>query len=339
MDTFARLAREERSELFRLTADQMGIHPVNVEKDFWVCWLLKHLFTIPAFAGWLVFKGGTSLSKCFNLIQRFSEDIDLAVNFERLGFIGARDPRRADLSRNQRQVLLDEMMEQCRAYVAGAFLESLRERVRSILGDGGWSLAVADADPNTVEFAYPPAIELRLAYIQPHVSLELGTHAEPIPHGSFSIKPFVAERYLARFAEPSLSVEAVVARRTFWEKATILHAEYHRPLDRRMPARYSRHYVDVFMMARSAIRAEAIGDMGLLANVVTHKDRFYPAAWARYQEARPGSFHLMPRDERLADLRADYQSMRTMFIGEAPDFEEVLGELERLEKEINGAPQ
>ena len=80
MDRIARAKANEREELFRVVAAQMELHPVNIEKDFWVCWLLKQLFTIAEFEGWLVFKGGTSLSKCFNLIQRFSEDVDLAVD-------------------------------------------------------------------------------------------------------------------------------------------------------------------------------------------------------------------------------------------------------------------
>ena len=86
----------DRTDLFNETAARLAIHEVIA--DFWVCWLLKQLFTIPEFEGWLTFKGGTSLSKCFNLIHRFSEDIDLAVDFERLGFTGHKDPRRDDLS-------------------------------------------------------------------------------------------------------------------------------------------------------------------------------------------------------------------------------------------------
>ncbi len=86
MNKVAATSRTRRADLFAATAERMQLHPVNVEKDFWVCWLLKQLFTIREFDGWLTFKGGTSLSKCFNLIQRFSEDVDLAVDYERLGF-------------------------------------------------------------------------------------------------------------------------------------------------------------------------------------------------------------------------------------------------------------
>ncbi len=335
MDGIARAARGERAELFRVAAAQMRLHPVNIEKDFWVCWLLKELFTSAEFDGWLVFKGGTSLSKCFNLIQRFSEDIDLAVDFGRLGFTAERDPRRSDLSRTKRQQLLDEMMVACRAHVAGSFLTTLRSRIASVLGSAGWSLVVSSADPNSVEFAYPVAIDLTLDYVQPHVTLELGTHAEPIPHGLFTIQPFVAERFPAQFRKPSCSVKAVVARRTFWEKATILHAEYHRPADKRMPPRYSRHYADVAMMARCAVKAEALGDFALLASVVTHKDRFYPAAWARYQEAIRGTFRLVPQRERVGELRSDYQAMRTMFFATSPSLDDVLQQLAQLEREIN----
>ncbi len=335
MEGIARAKPNERAELIRVAAAQLRLHPVNIEKDFWVCWLLKQLFTIPDLEGWLVFKGGTSLSKCFNLIQRFSEDIDLAVDFERLGFTFEKDPRRPDLSRTKRQKLLDEMMEACRAYVAGTFLATLRSRIHGVLGSGGWSLAVSRADPNSVEFAYPVAIDLKLDYIQPHVTLELGTHAEPIPHGLFPIGPFAAEILPEQFLEPRCTVETVVARRTFWEKATILHAEYHRPRSKPMPPRYSRHYVDVAMMARTGVKDEALSDRDLLMSVVTHKDRFYPAAWAKYQEAARGTFRLVPRGERLGELRTDYQAMQAMFFATAPSLDDVLRALARLEEEIN----
>ena len=105
MDRVAAMSTSDRTGLFNETAEHLAIHAVIAEKDSWVCWLLKQVFTIPELNGWLTFKGGTSLSKCFNLIHRFSEDIDLAVNFERLGFIDDMDPRRDDLSYTKRQPL------------------------------------------------------------------------------------------------------------------------------------------------------------------------------------------------------------------------------------------
>ena len=106
MDKVALMDRSDRADLFNETAALMGLHPVIIEKDFWVCWILKQLFTITELEGRLVFKGGTSLSKCFNLIQRFSEDIDIAVDFEKLGYLDAKDPRQTGLSHTKRAILL-----------------------------------------------------------------------------------------------------------------------------------------------------------------------------------------------------------------------------------------
>ncbi len=335
MDRVATMSISDRTDLFNETAERLAIHEVIAEKDFWVCWLLKQVFTIPDLNGWLTFKGGTSLSKCFNLIQRFSEDIDLAVDFERLGFTGYKDPRRDDLSYTKRQPLLDEMLDACRTYIGGPFVTLLRSRITEVLGDSGWGLEVSSIDANTVEFEYPPAIGAELDYIRPLVILELGTHAEPIPHDDFTVRPFAADEFPDLFEDPGCQVATVLARRTFWEKATILHAEYYRSLEKPLLPRYSRHYADLAVMARAAVKAEALADLDLLCRVCQHKDRFYHCGWARYLEAKPGGFHLTPRNERLAELRRDYQDMRVMFLAEAPSFDEVLDQLSTLEHEIN----
>ena len=336
MDKVATMGAKARGELFVLAADRMRFHPVNVEKDFWVCWLLKQLFTLPELDGWLVFKGGTSLAKCFNLIQRFSEDIDLAVDFEKLGFAGDNDPRQEKMSHTKRGPLLRRMLAACQDYIAGPFLRAIRDRATRILGAEGWTLQVSASDANTVEFTYPASLEARLEYVRPHVVLELGTHAEPIPHGDFPVRPFAAEHYPDVFIEPVCPVTTMVARRTFWEKATILHAEYHRPLEKPPLPRYSRHYADVAMMSPASVKHEALEDMDLLRSVCVHKDRFYHCGWAKYLEAKPGTFRLLPRVERVPGLRRDYQTMQVMFFHEAPTFDAVLERLADLEREING---
>lgn len=335
MDKVATMSAKERGELFALTADKMQLHPVNVEKDFCVCWLLKQLFTIPELSGWLVFKGGTSLAKCFNLTQRFSEDIDLAVDFEKLGFTGDGDPRQTTMSHTRREPLLRRMLGACQDYIGGPLLAAVMDRTAKILGPDGWSLRVSDADANTVEFTYPPSLDSKVEYVRPYIILELGTHAEPVPRADFPVRPFAAEQYPKLFAEPACPITTVVARRTFWEKATILHAEYHRPLEKPLLPRYSRHYADVAMMAQAPVKEEALADLELLTSVSIHKDRFYHCGWAKYLEAKPGTFRLLPRPERLSDLRRDYQSMQVMFFHEAPSFDQVLERLAGLEQAIN----
>ena len=137
MDKVAALSISDRRELFRETAARRNLPPALVEKDFWVCWTLLQLFTIPAFKGHIVFKGGTSLSKVFGAIQRFSEDIDLILDYEMLGFTGDRQPARCP-SRNKRTAMLKEMIQACSEYIEGPFAGELSNRFTSILGRQGW---------------------------------------------------------------------------------------------------------------------------------------------------------------------------------------------------------
>src|ERR1700680_3588534 len=113
----------ERADLFAETAARKALPEAIIEKDFWVCWMLKQLFSIEALSGRLLFKGGTSLSKIFHAINRFSEDIDLAVDYTALGFTGDRDPRSGEISKSRRASILDEMMTECRRYVGAEFLD------------------------------------------------------------------------------------------------------------------------------------------------------------------------------------------------------------------------
>lgn len=335
MNNVARMPSRERADLFAETAARKGVSEAVIEKDFWVCWILKQLFSVEALSGRLLFKGGTSLSKVFHAINRFSEDIDLAVDYVALGFTDDRDPRREDLSKTKRAAILAEMMTACQRYIGGEFVEILRGHCGEILGHSdAWGIDVSDQDPNVVRFRYPAAAT-GLPYINPQVILELGTHAEFVPHDRFTVRSFAAEEFPKLFDEPDVAVTALLAKRTFWEKATILHAEFYRPPGRPMPDRYSRHYYDLAMLARSPIRAEALADTALLEQVVRHKQTFYPSGWARYDLARAGSLRLVPPRERLAALERDYRSMSVMIFGEPPPFDSIVETLGGLEKEIN----
>jgi hypothetical protein len=337
MNTVARMPAADRAELFLNTSARMDLESALVEKDFWVCWTLGHLFAMDSVRDMLMFKGGTALSKVFRLIDRFSEDIDLAVDYEPLGFTGDRDPR-ADMSRTRRERLLDEMMASCRAYIAGPFLSAFREQCAAMLTDSGdWSVEVSADDPNTVEFAYPPAGLDQVAYVRPRILLELGTHAELIPSDRYTITPFAAEQFPAVFDQASAPVNAIKAERTFWEKATILHAERHRPSDRALPGNHARHYYDVAMLARSPVCRAALKDLDLLRRVVDHKTKFYYSGWARYDLARPGTLALVPPDGRIPELRRDYGAMSVMTFGDPPPLDSLLAELADLEAKINRA--
>jgi hypothetical protein len=336
VNKIAQMTAKDRADVFAETAERKVLAEAVIEKDFWVCWTLKQLFSIEALAGRLLFKGGTSLSKIFHAINRFSEDVDLALDYVALGFEGEKDPRREDLSKTKRATILDEMMVACRLYIGGEFLWILKKRCEEILGARGpWSLEVSKQDPNIVEFRYPPASTNGLSYITPQVVLELGTHAEFVPRDKFIIRSFVAEEFPKLVVEADVPLLALLAKRTFWEKATILHAEYFRSPVKPLLDRYSRHYYDVAMMAKGPIKTQALADIPLLAQVVRHKETFYPSAWSRYDLAHPGSFHLVPVKNRMQAIERDYRNMEVMIFGEPPSLEGIISELDMLEREIN----
>jgi len=324
-----------RAELFAETASRRALSATIVEKDFWVCWMLKQLFSIDAFRAMLLFKGGTSLSKVFGAIERFSEDIDLAVDYTLLGFVGKRDPRATGISRTKQTKLLGEMLEVCAAFIRTEFLDLLSARCRKILGNEDWDLSIDQHDAHVVRFQYPRSLESVPSYIAPQVVLELGTHAEFVPSESFLIRSFAAAEFTNLFEDPDVSVTALLAKRTFLEKVTILHAEFYRDPGKPLPQRYSRHYYDVALMATGRIKQDALTDRDLLAQVVRHKTAFYPAAWARYDLAVRGSLRVLPPEHRIRVLRQDYREMAVMIFGDAPSFENIMKQLSNLEAEIN----
>jgi len=125
------------------------------------------------------------------------------------------------------------------------------------------------------------------------------------------------------------------AERTFWEKATILHEEAHRPPDDPLPLRYSRHYYDLAQIAGSPVRDAALGDLALLERVAQHKTLFFRRSWSRYDTAVPGTFRLMPQEKRIGSLERDYGLMREMMFEEPPGFDMILAALDELETTIN----
>lgn len=338
MDKIASLSPDKRIDLFRQTSGEMNLHPSIVEKDFRVCWALKHIFEHPDLGKEMIFKGGTTLSKVYGVIRRFSEDIDVSISRRLLGFEGERDPAHSGLSGNQRQRLLDEMGETCSGYVRNTLKTKLEQNLALIIGKSGgiWELTIEQDDPDqqTLLFRYP-ICEKAIPYIQPSIRIESGCRSGFWPTEKTFIKPFCAEYFPKVFNNDKCPVTVLAVTRTFWEKATILHQEYHRPADKPLPSRYSRHYYDMAMLARSGYKVAALADLTLLKNVIEHKKCFFRCSWADYDSALPGSFHLLPAKERITKLRRDYEAMKVMFFGEFIEFDEVLSRINELELEIN----
>jgi len=264
------------------------------------------------------------------LIDRFSEDIDLVLDWRLLGYDqdGANDPYQATSSKTQQSRHNQEMNAKAVAYIRDTLLSQLNHLFAPITG----VVARIDGDdPHTVNVFYPAAFEA--AYIRPAVRLEIGPLASWVPSRARSIEAYAAQVFPQAFSNPVFEVIAIDAERTFWEKATILHQEAHRP--GAIPPRYSRHYYDLYKLSESPIKGASLANLTLLRSVVEFKERFYYSSWARYDLAVPGSFRLSPPNSQLSALERDYRAMRDMFYREPPTFGAILAGLAALEQEIN----
>lgn len=341
MTLFAQLPVVERATFVREAAMRLNVLPLIVEKDFWVCWMLRRIFESPEIGKHLVFKGGTSLSKVFNAIQRFSEDIDLSVAPSLLGW---EESQLDDApSPSQRRKRLEKLEADCAAKVEQNFLHELESGVKTVLGEKSgrapWLRHQLDAGTNSpvLLFDYPSALPPGGGYIQPFVKMEFGSLTDQRPTGVHNAQPMLAKAIPANFEDFQAEVVALEVERTFWEKATILHAEYHRPANQPIRERFARHYADVASLWEHPSRASALARLDLLERVVKHKSRFFASGWASYETARPGSIRLRPPHQREAELTKDYAQMEGMFLTKPPSFAEVLRVLGQAEREINGA--
>jgi len=323
MDKVASLSIEKRGDLFTQTAANRGMTPAVVEKDFWVSWVLKRLHQHDELARLLMFKGGTSLSKVYQLIDRFSEDIDLILDWRALN---DEDPM-AQRTRTQQQKFNEAINKQARIFIA----DHLFALVTDVL-DGICQCEIEE-DPYVINIQYPGSFSDD--YLRPEVRLEIGPLAAWSPFEEKEISCYAAEEFPAVFDNTKCTVNVVRAERTFWDKATILHHEAHRPDGSVQPSRYSRHYYDLAKLANAGVRKSALADTDLLANVVKFKQRFYPRGWARYDLARPGSFRLIPEGEVLATVKTDYKAMQNMIFGDVPTMESIMETLKSLQDEIN----
>jgi hypothetical protein len=334
-DFYLSLNSRERLELLVAAARERGLAQAILEKDYWVCKTLEILFALPDLGRHLVFKGGTSLSKGYRLIERFSEDVDLSFHREFLGFGAEKDPEAATGKEQVRRV--EALQVACQNCIREVLLPRLRDAMAGLLGhEVGWSLEIDRQDAQTLLFHFPQAGGPGLAYVAPAVRIELGARSDHWPAKEQEVRSYLSEIF-DRPAECA-AVSTLSAERTFWEKATILHAEAHRPAEKPMPARYARHYHDLARLAASPVAERALADATLRERVVAHKAVYFRSKWAGYDFAQPSTFRLIPPAFRLAALEVDHRSMLPMFFAPPPPLGEVLEKLAALEARIHALP-
>jgi hypothetical protein len=332
--------QDTRAGLFTATAQRLGTTPQNAEKDFWVCWTLDALFNgLKPGGPRLLFKGGTSLSKAFGLIPRFSEDIDITVFRGDLGQDVEAEVLE-DLTGKQRRKRLDAIREACQAYLNGALAAQLHDIAQEVIGRDRFRLAPDpdDKDGQTLLLWYPVVTQAD-DYIRSAVKIESGAKSALDPHTSASVLPYIAQDV----ADLDLRVSGITTvrpERTLWDKIVILHGLrqwFERRGELRQGGqRISRHYFDVFRLMQAAGAQAWLADRALSADCVLHARLFFASTDSGLETAAPGSFTLQPTPAMREPLARDYQAMIGMVFGTAPTLDEVLAGIAAVERAING---
>lgn len=327
------LSKKEREMCFHHSAEILKIPFEIIEKDYWVVWILERLFSLKDLKSHLTFKGGTSLSKIYGVIHRFSEDIDLSIEKEFLGY--STDLENAPSKKKQRNIL-DNLSKTCADYVQTDLLNQLQNSIFSKLGNENWTIFpdAEDPDAQTLLFEYPSKA-LKNGYIRPLVKIEIGARSEHWPVSEHKLQSYAKEALGEAVYEPEIWIRVLNAERTFWEKATILHQYAHLPEGKKLPPRISRHFYDFYRLLNSRIKENALKQTNLLERVASHKSIYFASNWANYSAARKSTLKLSPPSRIQAELEKDYAQMRLMFFREIPEWGLILETIEKFENEFN----
>jgi len=339
---FVDLSKQDQVDVLDRVSAELNIRQREViEKDWWVTAVLRAMFSLP-YAGHLSFKGGTSLSKCWHLIDRFSEDIDIAIDREFLGFSGTLS--KTQISDKLRRAACSFVREQMQYDLAKQLCDSGIDKGKiNVTVD---ITPVSTTDPEVININYNSAVADVLSlsisneeeqYILPKVKIEVSGRSMGEPVSEIAINSMIDQVYpQAPFTEQKFNVRAVLPERTFLEKVFLLHEEFAKPKDMIRVERMSRHMYDIGQMLKTPIAEKAINDERLYRQVVEHRRAFIGLRGFDYDTLYPAMLNIIPPAEVIEQWRTDYENMRLhMIYGESVPFDELVEELRTLNGMIN----
>jgi len=318
---------ERKKQVYQQVGASEGLPSVAIEKDFWVTFVLQTVFKLE-FSEHLVFKGGTSLSKGWNLIQRFSEDVDLAVDRKAFGFDGKLgSSRRTKLRKAIRKFVVDDF--------SPVLIENLKEKGADVEVEV-WESKNSDEDPSTIEIMYASVTD-SMAYLQPRVLLEINARSLFEPNEERTLTPLIGSVF------PQLNIEltpaivpCVLPKRTFLEKVFLLHEEFQKNPDKIRAERLSRHLYDVESMMDTKHSLEALEDEKLYLDIIDHRKHLTKISGIDYNKHLPGTINLIPPEATIKQWKNDYKAMQeSMIHGESPSFEKLVNRMNELMERIN----
>ena len=330
MIKFLQIPDNEKKKIYQDVSNEIGVPPQAVEKDVWVTLALKMIFS-SGLAPHFIFKGGTSLSKAFDLINRFSEDIDLGIDRKYLGFEG-------DLSKGQ----IRKLRRACHTFVSGELIELLKEQLdKHKVDESLYELVVenteiSDQDPKTILVNYKSLYETNeILYLQPKVKIEVSARSLIEPYQDVEIQSWINEQYpSALFSDGGFSVSATDPQKTFLEKLMLLHEEFQKPTEKIRHFRMSRHFYDIGQILKTEYGKLVLENHELFESILAHRKVLTPMKTTNYDTLTLESINIVPPKEHLANFKADYKEMMaTMIQGESEEFEALLN---KILKKLNG---
>jgi hypothetical protein len=362
MKKFIKLNSSERKNLIQKVSNDLELRFDIVEKDIWVCYVLQKLFSNEELKNNLIFKGGTCLSKAYNAIGRFSEDVDITINSNVLE-IDCKSQKINNIKSNNRNA--------ARKFVENEILPILKIIFDDELGSKNYELVFDEEDENniTLFFSFPNPNtssanisfdengtmlfknngtkaffyggKLRniepdyYSYIKPKIKLEFGALGGIWPSEKKIIQPY-AKKILSDYFD-EFEVDTLSIKRNFIEKLLILHSITFRPENKPIHQNYSRHYYDVYSIIKSGLTIDQVADLEILESVVKNKHVFWNESWVKYDKIQKFSdIRLIPSESRVTEIKKDYKNMEEMFFKDFPKFEEMILELQDFENSLIG---
>lgn len=319
------LKEKEKKAILQELEQSLNLTPIAIEKDWWVTAVLCALFKTP-FANSLTFKGGTSLSKGWNIIKRFSEDIDIAINREFLGFGG-------NLTKTQ---ISDKLRRASCTFVREKMPYEIEKQLQELgINKKKFNIhvnitSVSTTDPEIIEIEYNSLLPVP-EYIKPRVLIEVSARSMSEPYLIRNIQSLIGEAYSNYpFADTPFAVPIVAPERTFLEKVFLLHEEFAKPSDQIRFTRMSRHLYDIEKLSDTQFAAKAIADTQLYKTIIQHRQKFIGLRDFDYTTLLPATINFCPPSHIQAKYKEDYQIMQSNLIYEDSLPYSVL--IERLQK-------
>ena len=329
MSTWQQLSTNDRVAILQQIQDKEHIHALAVEKDWWVTIILNALFHTSC-AHALSFKGGTSLSKAWGLIDRFSEDVDLAISHHYFGIEKTNKNQRDKLRKQSRKFIIEQLANELEHALLKMGVRNFHlEPVTTIQTAEGLRPIDSDKDPTVINVKYRSVLNSSLPYILPQVKIEISCLSMEEPVDEKEISSIISRHFPSQDSDNQVRIPTVVPTRTFLEKVFLLHEEYQRQHPR--SHRMSRHLYDIERLMDSPYGQAALDDMALYDAIVHHRSVYNAIKGVDYATHHPSTINFIPTNEIIADWEKDYETMKHSFIyGNSPSFSQLIERMKEL---------